>query len=112
MKNKTRELMGAHSVLIILLILKQGNSYGYKIMKEVAKLSDNEIIWKEGSLYPVLKRLESDGLIESYWDTTKTPRARKYFKILKPGFIELELIIKQREKFNHVIDELIIESKK
>ena len=88
-KTVSKEIMGASSVPMILAILKEGDSYGYEIMQKIYELSENKITWKEGSLYPVLKRLEQQGLIESYWNTEGT-RARKYFKLLEPGPAALE----------------------
>lgn len=85
----SREIMGASSVPLILSILSEGDTYGYEIMQKIYELSDQRISWKEGSLYPVLKRLEQQGVITSYWNTNGS-RPRKYFKMLKPGIKVLE----------------------
>ena len=44
---------------------------------------------KEGTLYPILHNLESLGMIESYWEETKSMRKRKYYKITDEGRNEL-----------------------
>ena len=77
--------MGAASVSIILSILKQGDTYGYEIMKQLNELSHGRIKWKEGSLYPVLKRLEAENRVKSYWNTTGYGRPRKYYTLLPEG---------------------------
>lgn len=98
MKNQIpKDLIGATAVPLILSILTQGDSYGYEIIKKVKSMSQERIQWKEGSLYPILKRLESKKLIESYWDTTNELRPRKYYTICKQG--ENALLI-EKEKWH------------
>ncbi|HYQ56102.1 MAG TPA: PadR family transcriptional regulator [Draconibacterium sp.] len=80
-----KELMGASSIPLILSILQDGDTYGYDIMKRLKELSNGRIIWKEGSLYPVLKKMESLKYIKSYWDVKHFDRPRKYYKILAEG---------------------------
>lgn len=87
--NISRELIGASAIPLILAVLKDGDSYGYEIIQKIYKLSDEKIKWKDGSLYPVLKKLENQGFIESYWNT-EGPRPRRYFRILKEGEMQLK----------------------
>ena len=94
MSNISKELMGASSIPLILSILKKEDSYGYEIMQQLKELSDGKLIWKEGSLYPVLKKMEQSGMIKSYWNLKDFDRHRKYYKLLKSGFSALE---KQQE---------------
>ena len=60
-------------------------------------MSNNELIWTEGMLYPVLHRLEEQGLIESYWQKSESGRQRKYYRIRPRGLEELEIQKKQWE---------------
>lgn len=85
MKSISKELMGASSILIILSILEQEDTYGYDIMARVRNLSEGRIAWKEGSIYPVLQKLKVKKLIRSYWDLKKNTRPRKYYTITEPG---------------------------
>ena len=104
MRRISKELIGASSVPIILSILKQGDSYGYAIMQSVDKLSGGNISWKEGSLYPVLKKMEANGLISSYWEIGEQDRPRKYYRLNKSGKEQLQKEIKEwttvQELFN------------
>jgi PadR family transcriptional regulator, regulatory protein PadR len=72
MSKISKELVGASAIPIILSILDKNESYGYEIMQNVKELSSNRIEWKEGSLYPVLHKLEKNGLIKSLWKMAKT----------------------------------------
>jgi PadR family transcriptional regulator, regulatory protein PadR len=95
--NVSKDLVAASAIPLILSILKETDSYGYSIIKRVKELSDSQLIWTEGMLYPVLHRLEEQGLIESYWKGSQTGRQRKYYKINAEGLKELDMHKKQWE---------------
>jgi PadR family transcriptional regulator, regulatory protein PadR len=85
MSKISKELIGASAVPIILSILDKEETYGYEIMQKVKELSGGRIEWKEGSLYPVLHKLEKSGLIKSLWKMAENGRHRKYYAINKKG---------------------------
>ncbi|HCF48700.1 MAG TPA: PadR family transcriptional regulator [Syntrophomonas sp.] len=95
--NVSKDLIAASATPLILAILKENDSYGYAIIKRVKEMSDNELIWTEGMLYPVLHRLEEQQLIESYWQKSETGRQRKYYRIKERGLEELEVQKRQWE---------------
>ncbi|MDD9149082.1 MULTISPECIES: PadR family transcriptional regulator [unclassified Sporolactobacillus] len=97
--NVSKDLIAASAVPLILAILRQGDSYGYSIIKRVKELSENELVWSEGMLYPVLHRLEDQNFIQSYWKSSETGRRRKYYTIKDGGLKELEL---QKKQWNMV----------
>lgn len=90
MKGTTKELVGASAPPIILSLLKQGDSYGYEIVQKVKELANGEIKWQEASIYPVLKKLENQGMIKSYWRVQEGERPRKYYSIQNEGIKFLE----------------------
>jgi PadR family transcriptional regulator PadR len=81
----SRELVAASARPLLLAILSRGDSYGYAIIQDVKSHSDGQLEWTEGMLYPVLHRLEREGLIESYWDTSDAGRKRKYYRLKRSG---------------------------
>lgn len=93
--NISKDLVAASTTILILAILKENDSYGYSIIKRVKELSGNELIWKEGMLYPVLHRLEEQHLIESYLEVSESGHQRKYYRIKEAGLEELESQKKQ-----------------
>jgi len=95
--NVSKDLIAASATPLILAILKENDSYGYAIIKQVKELSGDELVWTEGMLYPVLHRLEEQQLIESYWKGAESGRKRKYYRIKQAGKEELELQKKQWE---------------
>jgi DNA-binding PadR family transcriptional regulator len=93
--NFPKELVAASATPIILALLQGHDSYGYAIIRKVREISDNKISWTDGMLYPVLHRLESSNLIQSYWDASENGRRRKYYRITKDGKEELSLLKSQ-----------------
>ena len=67
MEKLSKELIGASSTPIILSILKKNESYGYEIIQNIKEISGGKIEFGEGTLYPVLHKLEKKGFIESSW---------------------------------------------
>ncbi len=80
-----KELVAASSRPMVLSILAGGESYGYDILKQVKLLSGGELEWSDGMLYPVLHRLERDGLIAGRWELTDAGRRRKYYRLTARG---------------------------
>ncbi len=86
----SKNLTAASTKPIILGILKQGNSYGYLIIKKIKELSGGKMKYSDGMLYPVLHRLEKEGLIISTWVMEDdSVRPRKYYEITEAGKKEL-----------------------
>ena len=80
-----KDMVAASAKPLRLSILADGESYGYEIIQKVRELSGGEIEWSDGMLYPVLHRLERDGLIDSEWKEAETGRKRKYYFISAKG---------------------------
>ncbi|MDX1383650.1 MAG: helix-turn-helix transcriptional regulator [Thermoanaerobaculia bacterium] len=88
--NIGKDLVAASASPLVLSILREGDSYGYAILKRVGELSDGELQWTDGMLYPVLHRLERQGFVASRWGTAETGRRRKYYRITETGHEQLE----------------------
>ena len=58
----SRELVAASTRPLLLSLLAEGESYGYALIQRVKELSGGELNWTGGMLYPVLHRLEEEGL--------------------------------------------------
>ena len=84
-----KDLVAAAAAPMVLGILARGDSYGYAILQEVQRLSDGELAWSEGLLYPLLHRLERLGQVEAHWAAAESGRRRKYYRITASGLEEL-----------------------
>jgi DNA-binding PadR family transcriptional regulator len=98
-----KDLVAASATPIVLGILADGESYGYAILRRINELSDGELDWTEGLLYPLLHRLERLGYVESNWQSVTRERRRKYYRITNTGLDELG---EQRRQWDTVVDAL------
>lgn len=90
---------------LILLVLSQlrEDMYGYSLVK---KLNDHDIPMDANTLYPLLRRLEGQGLLESRWDTGES-KPRKYYKITEDGLAVLEKTTAYWRDFSANVEELL-----
>ena len=70
---------------VVLSVVSREGSYGYKITQDVRSVMDVS----ESTLYPVLRRLQKDGCLETY-DMEFQGRNRRYYKITSNGMIVLD----------------------
>ena len=75
---------------LLLYLLNEQPMYGYQIIKDLEERSQGYFRFKEGTLYPVLHRLEKDGLIRGEWGVLASGRQRKYYHITEKGLAVLE----------------------
>lgn len=68
--------------MLVLKLICEKPAYGYELLSELKKSSQGRFCLKEGTLYPILYRLEDDGMIRSQWSTGEGPRHRR--KSTKP----------------------------
>lgn len=102
----SKELIGASSTPIILSILSKNESYGYEIIQKVKEISNGKIKYGDGTLYPVLHKLEKKELIKSYWKVADSGRKRKYYKIKTKGKKELLIEKENWTVINQIISKL------
>lgn len=82
----SKELVAASARPLLLALLARGEAYGYDLILRVRELSGGELEWSEGMLYPVLHRLEREGLITAEWRVAaETGRKRKYYRLSAEG---------------------------
>ena len=101
-----KEVLKGHIDTLILAILEKKDSYGFEIAKNVFEKTTFEL--KDGTLYISLKRLESKGLIESYWKSSQGPgNRRKYYKITQEGVKSLEQKVQEWFFVKNIMDKFL-----
>lgn len=70
--------------LMVLSILSSGSTYGYELQQRLRDASRELVQVQAGTLYPLLHRLEADGLIRSKWDAGEG-RKRKWYELTAAG---------------------------
>ena len=84
-----RELKRGSLELIVLHLLSMGEAYGYEIVTTLAARTDGGLEVTDGTLYPVLYRLERAGFVAIRWETPQRGVPRKYYRLTKAGEAEL-----------------------
>jgi len=93
---------------IILSLLADEDLYGYDIAKKIRNISEEMFEIKEGTMYVVLKRLENNGLVESYWDDSASGGGRRrYHHITDKGKKYLENSQREWRFFKNIIDKFL-----
>jgi PadR family transcriptional regulator len=80
-----RELLKGSITLLVLKLLSEREMYGYQIIQEACRRSEDAFQFKEGTLYPALHLLESRGYLRSEWRVAKSGRERKYYALTSKG---------------------------
>lgn len=79
------DMLRGHTDTVILGLLKNGDKYGYEIVKSVSEKSAQMYELKEATMYSSLRRLEKDGSIIAYWGDASHGGRRKYYQITQSG---------------------------
>jgi len=79
------DIIRGHIDTIILSVLMSSDNYGYNIVKQIYRKSNETFELKEPTLYSSLRRLESQGLVQSYWGEHTQGGRRKYYRLTEQG---------------------------
>ena len=101
------EMLKGHLDMIVLAALAAGPAHGYAVIEEIKRRSGQKFDLPEGTLYPVLHRLEQAGLLSSRWVTAESGRRRRIYSLTKRGGSELAGQREVWEQFSVAIDSLL-----
>ena len=79
------DLLRGNTDVLLLFLIEEHPTYGYKLIKEIERRSQNYFQFKEGTVYPALHRLENDGLIHGEWQELPSKQERRYYRITEKG---------------------------
>ena len=102
-----KSLLSGSTPLLILSLLKDEDMYGYQMVSELARRSDNTFQLKEGTLYPLLHTLEKQGWVRSYAKQTPGGRERKYYRLTDDGREQLEYKEKEWRLFSAKVNAVL-----
>lgn len=103
------DVLRGYNDSILLSILLKGDSYGYEISKEIKRISDENYVMKETTLYSAFNRLEKNGYIESYFGDETYGKRRTYFRITDAGKNYLTEKCREWELTKEVINKFLKE---
>ncbi len=91
-KGIDRELRRGSLELIVLHLLEAGEAYGYEIVSKLTRETGGALEVTDGTLYPVLYRLERAGFVAVRWTTPARGVPRKYYRLTDAGQQELRTL--------------------
>ena len=102
-----KSLLSGSTPLLILSLLKNEDMYGYQMVAELARRSDETFFLKEGTLYPLLHTLEKQGWVRSYAKQTSSGRERKYYRLTDEGRAQLQYKEKEWQLFSAKVNAVL-----
>lgn len=102
------EILIGFTDAIILNILLESDSYGYRISRRIIEKTNNLIDIKDATIYLAFKRMEKEKLIISYWSNNNIVARRKYYKITTDGKKYLIEKKKEWENNKNILDNLLL----
>lgn|SRR5690242_3512149 len=85
MSTYSRELLKGAADTLVLSVFAEGEKYGYQVVKDLERQSEGFFRLKEGTLYPILHRLEKQGLLAGRWQTMPNGSERRYYSLTGKG---------------------------
>jgi PadR family transcriptional regulator len=102
-----RELKRGSLELIVLHLLSLGEAYGYEIVTTLTERTNGSLEVTDGTLYPVLYRLERGGFVDVRWETPQRGVPRKYYRLTNAGEAELVRLSHEWNTFANAMARLL-----
>jgi PadR family transcriptional regulator PadR len=89
--------------LCVLALLSRGDAYGYEIASRLAK----GIEMGEGTVYPLMRRMQADGLVETYLKESSSGPPRKYYKLTATGQTSFAAQKTEWSQFSQAVNDIL-----
>jgi transcriptional regulator len=103
----SHELKKGSAEFLVLSLLEQRQRHGYEIGKLIEQLSQGQIKFRIGSLYPILCRLEEKGFISGKWIEKSGERRRRYFRLTPKGMQFLQSQRNVWDEFVSAVNQIV-----
>jgi transcriptional regulator len=90
MKEKTDVLQGTLALMVLKTLDVLGPLHGYGIARRIEQISGDLLTLNQGTLYPVLLKLEQDGSIASQWGVSENNRKARFYRLTRVGRKQLQ----------------------
>jgi PadR family transcriptional regulator PadR len=97
-------LRGNTDSLLLYLINEHGQIYGYRMIKEIEQRSRGYFRFREGTVYPALRKLENEGLISGEWKKLPNGQERRYYVMTEKGKELLAQKLTMWQNFSSAMD--------
>jgi PadR family transcriptional regulator PadR len=103
MKEKTDVLQGTLALMVLKTLEVLGPLHGYGIARRIEQISGELLTVNQGTLYPVLLKLEQEGSIASEWGASENNRKARFYRLTRGGRKQLEAETRSWEQTSAII---------
>ena len=103
MKQKKDVMQGTLALMILKTLDVLGPLHGYGIARRIEQISRDVLAVNQGTLYPVLLKLEQEGAIESEWKASENNRRARFYRLTKDGHKQLRAETREWEQTAAII---------
>ena len=103
----SKQALDGNVEALLLAILESGPSYGYAIVKDLNERAEGILKLGEGTIYPVLHRMEDKKLIAAKWRLAQNGRQRKYYRLTPKGRKALAASREQWQRLSAVMAKVV-----
>jgi transcriptional regulator len=103
MKQKSDVQQGTLALMVLKTLEVVGPLHGYGIARRIEQISGDLLSVNQGTLYPVLLRLEQEGAIESDWGASENNRRARYYRLTRDGRRQLHSEVEDWHQTTEII---------
>ncbi|MBY0495003.1 MAG: PadR family transcriptional regulator [Cyanobacteria bacterium] len=107
MSPKTEVWQGTLALMVLKTLSAMGPQHGYGLARRIEQTSEDALSINEGTLYPLLLKLEQEGAIESEWGVSDNNRRARFYRITRAGLKQLNAEMSQWAQVNEIVDRFI-----
>ena len=108
MKDKSDVLQGTLALMVLKTLETMGPLHGYGIGRRIEQISGEVLSVNQGTLYPVLLKLEQEGAIASRWGVSENNRKAKFYSLTRAGRRQLESEVREWEKTAGIMSRFLV----
>lgn len=105
--SEEQELKKGSTPILILAVLSGGPLHGYAIAREIERRSREALSVGEGALYPALRALERQELVQSEWQTQSSGPARRVYTLADAGRAKLSSQVRAWSRFSKAVNDIL-----
>ena len=106
----SKEIKRGAASLAILSVLERQPTYGYEVVRQLSELAGTLMKLEQGTVYPLLRRLEKRGILVATWSYDDPTKPRKYYQITSEGKAALQLMTETWSILSHEMQNIIQEA--
>src|SRR5262245_42764697 len=105
--SKAEVWQGTLALMVLKTLSVMGPQHGYGIARRIEQTSEQLLSINEGTLYPVLLKLEQEGAIASEWGVSDNNRRARFYRLTKRGKARLSAELRQWEQASEIVGRFV-----